>query len=513
MPPGTRMRFAKNLILRAMRLSTHHQIAFNRAILAAVAELRVRMQRLEADTSAHHDLSRHPAVVDRKEDIASMRFELVELQLQLAERQATNAANTTNPKSMQPPHAGASFLVSEPSADRPPNEPPRPSARRAIPGINVFGDWAATTGLAQAARRLTVALHDAGFDLSLGKVHSGAPRDDRRVPDVLRRLRDDRPHVIDVWMLNVNEFPVISDDLLRPTGRDTYSIGVWYWELPTFPERLIAQMSRVDEIWVATSFVQASFRSATDRPVHVVPAIVPELKGTGRRRQDIGLTDDEVVFLFSFDVNSMVARKNPGAVIEAFGRAFPPSVGHRSRLVIKVLNLARQPEFAQWLRAAVTAVNGVLIEEDLSDAELADLFLCADAYVSLHRSEGFGFGIAEAMSVGKPVIATAYSGNLDFATAANSLQVGYRLCEITSADHTYNEDASETYPTGAVWADPDVGQAARWMKLLAADPGLRKRLGEAGRATIRERYSARPVVGVVTDRLSEIAKGIGADRL
>ena len=130
-------------------------------------------------------------------------------------------------------------------------------------------------------------MHDAGFDLSLGKVHSGAPRDDRRVPDVLRRLRDDRPHMIDVWMLNVNEFPVISDDLLRPPGRDTYSIGVWYWELPTFPERLIAQMSRVDEIWVATSFVQGSFRSATDRPVHVVPAIVPEMKGTGRRRQDI----------------------------------------------------------------------------------------------------------------------------------------------------------------------------------------------------------------------------------
>ncbi len=84
-------------------------------------------------------------------------------------------------------------------------------------------------------------------------------------------------------------------------------------------------MDRVDEIWVATKFVQASFQRATRRPVHVVPAIVPDLTGSGRRRRDFGLMDDEVVFLFSFDVNSVVARKNPAAVIEAFARAFPLS--------------------------------------------------------------------------------------------------------------------------------------------------------------------------------------------
>jgi glycosyltransferase involved in cell wall biosynthesis len=134
--------------------------------------------------------------------------------------------------------------------------------------------------------------------------------------------------------------------------------------------------------------------------------------------------------------------------------------------------------------------------------------MCADAYVSLHRSEGFGFGIAEAMALGKPVIATAYSGNLDFATLANSCQVSYRLREITSDDHVFNEGISSVYQSGAVWADPDIGQAARWMQLLSADPALRARIGEAGRATVRRRYSAQAAVEAVTHRLKEVSEHV-----
>ena len=155
-------------------------------------------------------------------------------------------------------------------------------------------------------------------------------------------------------------------------------------------------------------------------------------------------------------------------------------------------------------------MNGVLIQEDLEHGELVDLISCCDAYVSLHRSEGFGFGIAEAMALGKPVIATAYSGNVDFATSANSFQVGYSLSRITSADHAFGEGAADVYRPGAVWAEPDVGQAARWMQLIYADPDLRQRVGEAGRAMIRECYSAEAAVAVVTERLREIRARIAA---
>ena len=509
LPRGTRMRFVKRLVLRATRVFTHHQVAFNEAILTALEESITRAEQLAAEASMRLELGLRQAYADRHEGVASLRFDLVAVQQQLVSLQQ-DFSPTTQPQSLALTPFESESLSPTP---RPHVAPRWPESPGKAPGVNVFGDWAATTGLAQAARRLTVALHDAGLDLSVGTVHSGAPLDDRRVPDVLRRLPDDRPHAIELWMLNVNEFPVIGEELLRPPGRDTYAIGVWYWELPTFPERFVAQIDRVDEIWVATRFVQASFRRVTTRPVHVVPAIVPELKGSGRIRKDFGLDEDEVVFLFSFDVNSAVARKNPGAVVEAFARAFPSPSECRSRLVIKVLNLDLHPDVARWLRPAVESVNGMLIEDDLAHAELIDLFSCSDAYVSLHRSEGFGFGIAEAMALGKPVIATAYSGNLDFATAANSCQVSYRLREITRADHVYNAGISAVYERGAIWADPDLDQAARWMQLVAADPALRARIGEAARTTIREHYSAQSAVAAVVQRLREVeALRAGSDR-
>ncbi len=481
-PSGARFRSLKRIVMRAASPFTHRQTVFYQAVLANLHQLTARADQEAVDRRNGDARIGRQSYIDHHVTLASLRSDLVDVQQRLVELRASQSLQG-RPHGVDLGTARGAPTVSE-SEDilcSPEDEE--------VPGINIFGDWAATTGLAQAARRLAVALHDAGFDLSLGTVRSGAPRDDRRVPEVLQHLRDDRRHTIDVWMLNVNEFPVIGDDLLRPPGRNMYSVGLWYWELPTFPDALVAQMDRVDEIWVATRFVQASFEAATARPVHLVPAIVPELKGSGRTREDFGLKKDEVVFLFSFDVNSMVARKNPGAVIEAFRRAFPPEAAGGNRLVIKVLNLATRPELASWLRSAVAGVNGVLIEEDMAETDLVDLFECADVYVSLHRSEGFGFGIAEAMSLGKPVIATAYSGNLDFAGATNSFQVGYRMRGITSADHVFNEETKDVYQAGAMWADPDVDQAAKWMRLLSSDPSLRSTTGEAGRATIRDRYS------------------------
>jgi glycosyltransferase involved in cell wall biosynthesis len=488
------MRMVKSLILRLARVFTHHQVAFNHQLLAVVEDLIDRADRMDADL--RRELS------ERHEDLASVRSSLVHIHQQLlaSPRQPSSSAQ-------QSPFEISEKLHPLPARDRS-TELGQVLPEPRIPGVNVFGDWAATTGLAQAARRMVVALFEAGLDLSVGTIHSGAPLDESRVPHVLRNLPTSRKHEIDLWMLNINEFSAVGEELLRPS-RETYAIAAWYWELPTFPERFLAQMNRVDEIWVATRFVQTSFQKATCKPVHVVPAIVPTLTGSGRGRQDFGLDHNETVFLFSFDVNSAVARKNPSAVIEAFSRAFPSPSEMGVRLVIKVLNLDRHPDVARWLEPLVSAVNGLIIAEDLDQAHLVDLFVCADAYVSLHRSEGFGFGIAEAMALGKPVIATAYSGNLDFTTMANSCQVGYRLRQITNADHVFNEGIATVYESGAVWADPDIAQAARWMQLLAADPELRSRLGKAGQATVQAMYGAEAAVRAVENRLLAISDRLG----
>ncbi|MFZ0666857.1 MAG: glycosyltransferase family 4 protein [Acidimicrobiales bacterium] len=448
---------------------------------------------------------------DRHVDVSAIRSDLVEQSLQVAEMR--NEIAGLKELVAECGRTG-SLQIASPSPDPVAAEAPDRSSEPKWP-VNVFGDWAATTGLAEAARRLVVAMDKAGYELSVGTIASGAPRDEKRIPRVILDADDSRPYGIDIWMLNINEFAGISDDVIQPRGRKNYTIATWYWELPTFPDHLVPQMARVDEIWVATRFVQAAFKRATKVPVYVVPAIVPELDRSGKTRADFGLDEDEVVFLFSFDVNSIVARKNPGAFVDAFARAFRSTFqgesGNvpRTRLVMKVVNLHRRPDVDRWLRQAVSEVGGVLIDKDMDHDELMDLFSCADVYVSLHRSEGFGFGIAEAMALGKPVIATAYSGNLDYATSGNSCQVSYRITEITSADHVFNQEASGVYQVGSLWADADVEQAARWMRLLASDPELRTRIGEAGRLTIRGEYSAQAAIETVNRRLDEI----GRDRL
>ena len=145
------------------------------------------------------------------------------------------------------------------------------------------------------------------------------------------------------------------------------------------------------------------------------------------------------MFLFSFDANSFFVRKNPWGAVRAFHEGFSPTERRGpARLVIKTVNLDRHPREPGRLAAAVAQVNGILIEDDLPRDDMHALISLCDVYVSLHRSEGFGLGMAEAMYLGRPVIATAYSGNMDFTTETNSCLVGYRLRAIDIAENEYD---------------------------------------------------------------------------
>ena len=137
---------------------------------------------------------------------------------------------------------------------------------------------------------------------------------------------------------------------------------------------------------------------------------------------------------------------------------------------------------------------------------MSSLIACCDVYVSLHRSEGFGLGIAEAMLAGRPAVATAYSGNLDFMTYQNSCLVGYRLTDVTTAEIHFNPGMEIVYEPDQLWADADVAQAARWMRTLYENPGLRERLGAAGSATIRTRYNSAVAGAAAAARLKKIAQ-------
>ncbi len=374
-----------------------------------------------------------------------------------------------------------------------------PEAQGTI-GVNAVGSWEATTGLAEAGRRCVGALVDAGVDVAMDDYNYGAPRDPHRFPFRLRVLPRGRPHDVDLCFLNVNELHLMPVEYLhRPSRRRV--IAYWHWEQGTLPEDFQTQLDRVDEIWVSSEFSAATFRHYTSKPVEVVPCVVEPVADTSLGRASFGLPEGSCLFFFHFDVDSTLARKNPRGVIEAYRRAFTPAErANGVHLVMKTINLANHPEAQAVLEDAMGLVGGTILDVDLPPEAVAALTAVCDVYVSLHRAEGFGLGMAEAMYFGKPVIATAYSGNMDFMTLANSCPVGYRMARIDLGDLRFNRLTEAVYRPGEWWADPDLDEAARRMRDLYEDRGLRDRLGRSAAISIREMCNGR-VVGAQMRRL------------
>lgn len=377
------------------------------------------------------------------------------------------------------------------------------------PRVNVIGDFLSSTGLAEAARRSILAMLSAGVGVNVVEVDLDAPKSsNRRIPEIAALPRS-RDAVIDIHFENTNEFSRLPDDVVRPPGHRTYAIASWYWELPELPWDFLPGIERVDEIWVASEYVQQIFARVTDKPVTIVPAVVEGISSTDFDRGYFGIPERSCVFFFNFDAASSYARKNPFGVVRAFERAFTRDErGRAATLVIKSMRLEWFPELEASLRQAVARADGILISDDLTGDEMTSLLACIDVYVSLHRSEGFGLGMAEAMRLGKPVIATGYSANTDFTTLANTRQVGYRLIAITDDDHRFHKAMTGLYRAGQLWADPDLGQAARWMRDLYQRPRERARLGAAAAATIRSQFSRQAAGRVARERLERIVAGL-----
>ena len=209
-----------------------------------------------------------------------------------------------------------------------------------------------------------------------------------------------------------------------------YNIGAWAWELPRFPDRWYDRFAYYDEIWVGSSFIASAIAPISPIPViRIPPVLAPITRGAhdGTPR-DWKRRRDEFLFLFMFDVHSHIARKNPLAVIEAFRRAFRPS--EPVRLMLKCVNAASDSAGFATLRNRAAGAAIDIHDGYVPSHQVRSLMSSCDAYVSLHRSEGIGLTIADAMGLGKPVIATGWSGNTDFMNVSNAFPVGFRLVEI-----------------------------------------------------------------------------------
>lgn len=375
-------------------------------------------------------------------------------------------------------------------------------------GVNVIASWAGATGLAEAGRRAALALLSEGVSMAIEDVNLWAKVDPGRIPSHIAVLPHGHPYPINLSFLNVNEFHVVSEEQLRGRPED-YLVAMWYWELPALPAEMVPEIDRVDEIWVASEFVRDVFLRYTAKPVTVMPAVVQPEADAALGRGDLGLPEDAVVFLVTFDANSTFARKNPYGAIKAFERAF----GLRRRdvvLVVKVVNLDKYPVVQRDLRLHMERLGGVLIESDMSAGEIAALIRHCDVYVSMHRSEGFGLGLAEAMYFGRPVIATANSGNMDFMDAHNSCLVAYSSMVVHRDQMADNPTAMVLYQPGNLWVDPDVDHAAQLMRWLFEHPEQRERIGARAAGDIAANYSSAAAGRAMRARLDEIAALLAA---
>jgi len=383
-------------------------------------------------------------------------------------------------REIAPPEAPAHFL---------------PARRDDRAGLNVIGFIRGQFGLAEAARLYIRALIDAGIDVRLHDVDLDLPHG--RADDSLAEWVDETlPH--DVTLVFVN--PDFLELALEKVGRDKlagkYIIACWFWELEEVPAEWMPAVRRVDEIMVATGFIEDAFRRVTDKPVLRVPLPLSSVADSGLQRADFGLDQDSFIFLTSFDFHSWIERKNPYAVVKAFAEAFPGG-NEQVRLLVKTSNGYLYPDKLKVLLEYAAADPRILIRDDIIDrAHFNALQRCCDAYVSLHRAEGFGLGLAECMALAKPVVATAWSGNLEFMDADTACLVDYRLVKVGEGEYPH--------PPGAVWAEPCVGSAAQAMRKLFEDPSGARELGDRARRSVLEKLAPAQAALRLSERLAQI---------
>ena len=358
-----------------------------------------------------------------------------------------------------------------------------------LPGLNVAGYLNAELGVGEAARRLVQGLRAGGIPHAT--ITYGRTGSRQHHPFVHRRAV--ASYDTNVICVNADQLPHFRAEAGPALFQQRRTIGLWFWEVSRFPRELHGSFDLVDEVWVGSDFVRDALSPHTDKPVHVVPLPVEPPRATALTRRDVGLPDD-FVFLFSFDFLSVVERKNPAALVRAFTQAFEPNEG--PVLVIKTINGAARPQALAGLRAAVTDRPDIRVVDGYVSSRQRDALVShCDCYVSLHRSEGYGLTMAEAMAAAKPVIATGYSGNLAFMDADNSLLVPYRLTTIAAG--------CEPYPVGAEWADPDVRVAASLMRDVWAHPEEAQMLGRRAQEDVFRHNSPGRTAEFVAGRLDE----------
>jgi glycosyltransferase involved in cell wall biosynthesis len=354
--------------------------------------------------------------------------------------------------------------------------------------IGIAGLFSTASGVGEGARLAYASLETAGlaptaFDLSpafrqveLDEVARRRPVTPGAGSLIVHHNAPYLPHAL--WALG------------RARVRGRRIIGYWAWELPRLPDGWQASMRYLHEIWVPSTFTRDAVAAATNKPVHVVRHPLPPTTASPNMRGKFGLPEQALVVLNVFHLGSAFARKNPLAAVAAFRKAFGERVDRV--LAIKLIDNGAAGARRELNAAIAGAGNIRLIEGMLPEADMAGLMAAADIVISLHRSEGFGLVPAQAMALGKPVIATGWSGNLDFMNKNNSALVSYSLIPVRDPEGAFQGDDQK-------WADANVDEAAEWLRRLAGNADLRTRLGAAAAKDVAAQLSPKHFAKAVAE--------------
>lgn len=359
----------------------------------------------------------------------------------------------------------------------------RPDFRERRFGVNLIGHAFNVMGLGENLRMVARALDAAEVPYGVVDIPlaSSALKHDPMMEERLLANEDELPYAFSVFCMTAESQLHLALHKGMAPGPHTYTISIWFWETERWPEALVDALDLADEFWPCTRLIETALRGAGERlqqrklleaaepTIRRMPPVMsldfsamaachPKNRLMERARR--GFNAEAVLFCFIFDLNSFISRKNPQAVLRAFQKAFDPAQNESVGLVIKTFRPSGTHPAWDALKAAAAADPRIhIIEADLDRASLLALLACCDSFVSLHRSEGLGQGLMEALQLGLDVIATDYGGNTDFCVGPLAHPIPYRLIPIQPGEYPHHQ--------GMVWAEPDEEAAVAAMRKVA----------------------------------------------
>lgn len=356
-------------------------------------------------------------------------------------------------------------------------------------GLNFIGYVRAEMGVGESVRCAIRAAQSCGMRISVKSVDPSGPF--RQLDSSIDQAEDGCPYPVNVFHVNADQSELILQTFGDAFNRGKYNIGYWAWELEDFPDRWTSAFRYFDEIWTPSTFCQTAIAHKSPIPVVRIPHAIHIDDCARIDRSSFTPEPHEFVFLAIFDLLSVMQRKNPIGLLKAFRRAFEGAPGYR--LILKINHGQHKMAEMQSIREAAAGLPVTVIDYTMPRSEVNGLIQMSDCVVSLHRSEGFGLTIAEAMYLNKPVIATGYSGNVDFTKPKNAFLVDYDMVTVPKGCDPYDE--------GALWAEPRLEHAACQMRLVATEPVLRATRANEAKQYIQSHFSPESVGKLMLNRL------------